>query len=168
MKRPKSVNQNLDIYLPLVLSTAWRLHRLHNLPQHIHEDLVQEGFIGLLDAHTRYDADRLISFGTFALPRVRGAMLDYLHREGRGDCINQGFEHDHAQQPIEQAVAARESLSLISTTVSNLSPRRRRVMEAVVNFESLEEAAEEVAVNHRKARMWRLEFLSKLRVEVAA
>jgi RNA polymerase sigma factor (sigma-70 family) len=159
--KPKSKNLSLDVYLPLIQSTAWRLHRLHNLPQHIHEDLIQEGFIGLLDAHTRYDSTRG-SFGTFARPRVLGAMLDYLHRESRGDCQNHGSEHDHAQQPVEGAVAARESLSLISTAIDNLSYRRRKIMEAVVNFESLEDAAEEVAVGHRKARKWRLEGLDEL------
>jgi RNA polymerase sigma factor (sigma-70 family) len=161
MKKPKSKNRSLDIYLPLIQSTAWQLHRLHNLPQHIHEDLVQEGFLGLLDAHTRYDSARQVSFGTFARPRVVGAMLDYLHRESRGDCINKGFEHDHVMEQVERTVAARESLSLISEAVSNLTHRRRKIMEAVVNFESVEEAAEEVAVGYRKARKWRLEGLEE-------
>lgn len=161
--KPKSKNQSLDLYLPLIHSTAWRLHRLHNLPQHIHEDLIQEGFIGLLDAHTRYDSTRG-SFGTFARPRVLGAMLDYLHRETRGDCYHQGFPHDHAMQPVEEAVAARESLSLISAAVNILTHRRRKIMEAVINFESLGDAAEEVAVDYRKARQWRLEGLEELRV----
>jgi len=163
MKTPKPVIRELDSYLPLVQSTAWRLHRLHNLPQHIHEDLVQEGFIGLLDAHSRYNLAGGASFGTFARPRVLGAMLDYLQRESLGDCYNQGFAHDRAMQPVEEAVSARESLSLISTAVSNLTHRRRKIMEAVLNIESLEEAAEEVAVGYRKARKWRLEGLEELR-----
>ena len=167
MKTPKRMVRELDAYLPLIQSTAWRLKRLHGLPCHIHEDLVQEGFIGLLDAHTRYDSGREISFGTFARPRVKGAMLDYLHREGRGDCQNHDFDHHHTLHPVEEAVAARESLSLISTSVSNLTYRRRKIMEAVVNFESLEDAAEEVAVDYRKARKWRLEGLEELRLLAA-
>ena len=160
MKKPKSMNQRLERYLPLIRSTAWRLHRLHNLPRHLYPDLVQEGFIGLLDASTRYDADRLVSFGTFAKPRVVGAMLDFLSRESRGR-ISPDFEHHHAMRPVEEAVAARESLSVISAAVSNLTHRRRKIMEAVVNFESLEEAAEDVAVGYRKARKWRLEGLEE-------
>ena len=50
---------------------------------------------------------------------------------------------------------------LISAAVENLSYRRRKIMEAVVNFESLELAAEEVAVGYRKARKWRLEGLEE-------
>jgi RNA polymerase sigma factor (sigma-70 family) len=167
MKRSKSMSQSLVVYLPLVQSTAWRLHRLHNVPPHTHEDLVQEGFLGLLDAHTRYDSDRHVSFGTFARPRVVGAMLDFLNRESRGR-HTPDFDHHHAMSPVEEAVAARESLSVISAAVSNLTPRRRKVMEAVVNFESLEEAAEDVAVDYRKARKWRLEFLREWEVEMAA
>ena len=166
MKTPKPMVRELDAYLPLVQSTAWRLNRLHNLPRHLHEDLVQEGFIGLLDAHTRYNSTRG-SFGTFARPRVEGAMLDYLHREGRGDCQNHDFDHHHAQHPVEEAVAARESLSLISSAVEALSYRRRKIMEAVVNFESLEDAAEDVAVGYRKALKWRLEGLEELKLLAA-
>ena len=168
MKTPKSMNHELDAYLPLIQAAAWRLHHIHGLPLHLHPDLVQEGFIGLLDAHTRYDSTRGVSFGTFARPRVEGAMLDYLHRESRVEYWPLDDEHHHTAQPVEQAVVARESLLLISAALENLSPRRRKIMEAVVNFESLEAAAEEVAVDYRKAQKWRLEFLRELRVEVAA
>mgnify|MGYP005650891599 CR=1 FL=1 len=167
MKKPKSMNQDLEKYLPLVQAAAWRLHHIHGLPYHVYPDLVQEGFLGLLDASTRYNSAMGATFGTFARPRVVGAMLDYLHREGRGR-YSPDFEHHHALQPVEQAVAARESLSVISAAVSNLTPRRRKIVEAAVNFESLEDAAEEVAVDYRKARKWRLEFLRELRLEVAA
>ena len=164
MKTPKPMVRELDAYLPLIQSTAWRLKRLHGLPRHIHEDLVQEGFIGLLDAHTRYDSGRAIPFGTFARPRVEGAMLDYLHRESRVEYWPLDDEHHHSRHPVENAVAARESLSLISAAVDNLSYRRRKIMEAVVNFESLELAAEDVEVGYRKALKWRLEGLEEFAV----
>jgi RNA polymerase sigma factor (sigma-70 family) len=167
MQKPKLMNHELDAYLPLIQAAAWRLHHVHNLPLHLHADLIQEGFLGLLDAHTRYDSDRGASFGTFARPRVVGAMLDFLSRESRGR-NSVDFGHHHALQAVEHAVAARESLSMIGAAVSNLTPRRRRIMEAVTKLESLEEAAEEVAVDYRKARKWRLEFLREWEVEVAA
>ena len=82
------MNQDLVKYLPLVQAAAWRLHHVHNLPLHLHPDLVQEGFIGLLDAQTRYDPNRQTTFGTFARPRVLGAMLDHFAQESRVDCQN--------------------------------------------------------------------------------
>ena len=41
------------------------------------------------------------------------------------------------------------------------SYRRQMIMEAVVNFESLEDAAEQVVAGYRKARKWRLEGLEE-------
>jgi RNA polymerase sigma factor for flagellar operon FliA len=40
--------------------------------------VVQEGWVGILQAAERYDPDRDVRFGSFAKMRVRGAMLDYL------------------------------------------------------------------------------------------
>lgn len=44
------------------------------------DDLVQEGFVGLLEACRRFDAGRGASFSTFAYPRIAGAMDDLLRR----------------------------------------------------------------------------------------
>lgn len=44
------------------------------------DDLVQEGFLGLLEACRRFDAERGVSFSTFAYPRIAGAMDDLLRR----------------------------------------------------------------------------------------
>ena len=42
------------------------------------DDLIQAGMIGLLDAVSRFDAGQGTQFETFAMQRVRGAMLDEL------------------------------------------------------------------------------------------
>ena len=42
------------------------------------DDLVQAGLIGLVDAVSRFDAGMGVQFDTFAMQRVRGAMLDEL------------------------------------------------------------------------------------------
>ncbi len=44
------------------------------------DELVQVGFIGLLEAARRYDAADGVPFEAFALSRVRGAMIDELRR----------------------------------------------------------------------------------------
>lgn len=51
------------------------------------DDLVQEGFWGLLDALRRFDPDRGVSFATFAYPRIAGAIDDFLRRQ---DFLSQG------------------------------------------------------------------------------
>jgi RNA polymerase sigma factor for flagellar operon FliA len=46
------------------------------------EDLVADGCVGMLDAIERFEPARGLKFETFALLRVRGAMLDSLRRTG--------------------------------------------------------------------------------------
>ena len=43
-------------------------------------ELVSAGSIGLMQAADAFDASRGLSFSTFAVPRIRGAMLDELRR----------------------------------------------------------------------------------------
>jgi RNA polymerase sigma factor for flagellar operon FliA len=45
------------------------------------DDLTSEGQLGLLSAIERFDPSRGFKFETFATPRIRGAMVDYLRRQ---------------------------------------------------------------------------------------
>ena len=50
-----------------------------SLPAHVDEqDLVSYGLLGLIGAIERYDPDREIKFETFAMARIRGAIIDEL------------------------------------------------------------------------------------------
>jgi len=70
-------NQLIQAYLPLVQSTAERLHA--KLPQEVEfEDLFSAGVFGLVEAIEAYDMDRQVKFETYCLPRIRGAILDEL------------------------------------------------------------------------------------------
>jgi len=64
-------------FAPLVKFVAGRVRAL--LPPSVdHGDLVSYGMLGLIDAIERYDRTRDVKFETFAIPRIRGAMLDEL------------------------------------------------------------------------------------------
>jgi len=41
-------------------------------------ELIQQGFVGLLEAGSKYDPDRNVPFAGFASPRIHGAIVDYL------------------------------------------------------------------------------------------
>lgn len=45
-----------------------------------YEDLISFGILGLLDAIERFEPERGFSFQTFAVPRIRGAVLDELRK----------------------------------------------------------------------------------------
>ena len=64
----------------------YHAHRTHRrVHRHVAiDDLLQEGFVGVLEAAQRYDADRGVQFNSFAKRRIAGAMLDYVRREVPG------------------------------------------------------------------------------------
>ena len=70
-------NRLLAEYAPLVKKLAHQLKA--RLPQSVEiDDLIQTGMIGLLDAVNRYEEVHGAQFATYAVQRIRGAMLDEL------------------------------------------------------------------------------------------
>src|ERR1700710_195393 len=64
-------------YAPLVKYVAGRVRS--GLPQTVDpNDLVSEGVFGLMDAIEKFDLSRGLAFQTYALPRIKGAMIDAL------------------------------------------------------------------------------------------
>jgi RNA polymerase sigma factor FliA len=64
-------------YAPLVKFVAGRVGA--SLPSHVDEqDLVSYGLLGLIDAIERFDIERDIKFETYAISRIRGAIIDEL------------------------------------------------------------------------------------------
>ena len=65
------------MYAPIVKYVAGRLGS--GLPAHVDEgDLVSYGLLGLISAIERYDPDRDVKFETYAIARIKGAILDEL------------------------------------------------------------------------------------------
>ena len=70
-------NDLLTEHMPLVKRLAH--HMKAKLPPSVEvDDLVQAGMIGLLDAISRYEETHGAQFETYAVLRIRGAMLDEL------------------------------------------------------------------------------------------
>lgn len=62
-------------YAPLVKYVAGRMRT--RLPDTVdQDDLVSDGVLGLMDAVERFDPGRGLTFQTFAVPRIRGAIID--------------------------------------------------------------------------------------------
>ena len=70
-------DQLIVLYSPVVKYVAARV--AVGLPQHVDgSDLVSYGIIGLIDAIDRYDPVRKVKFETYAIPRIKGAIIDEL------------------------------------------------------------------------------------------
>lgn len=109
-------------YAQLVKRLAFQL--MAKLPASVQaEDLIQNGMIGLLDASGRFEEGLGAQFETYAVQRIRGAMLDGLREN---DWVPRGvrremrrveeaihrLEHQHGRPPSEGELAASLDLSL--------------------------------------------------------
>lgn len=102
-------------YLPLVDKVANRL--AINLPNNVDkDDLISYGRFGLLDALAKFDHTRGLQFETYAMWRIRGAMIDGLREN---DWIPRTVR-DKAKK-IEEAYTLLEQKQLRAPTDSEVS-----------------------------------------------
>jgi RNA polymerase sigma factor FliA len=109
-------------YSPLVKFVAGRVRS--GLPPAVeHADLVSDGVIGLMDALEKFDPDRGLQFQTYAVSRIRGAMVDGLRatdwvpRSVREkirdiDAAQSELERSLGRVPNDAEVAARLEMSV--------------------------------------------------------
>ena len=73
----KAREQLVVAYSPLVKYVAGRMSS--GLPAHVEEaDLISYGLLGLINAIERFDITREIKFETYAITRIKGAIIDEL------------------------------------------------------------------------------------------
>jgi len=74
---PQVRQKLLEEYLPLVRNVAGRMAM--GFPKSVElSDLINTGVIGLSEALSNFDPSRGVKFETYAVPRIRGAILDEL------------------------------------------------------------------------------------------
>ena len=103
-------------YSPLVKYVGGRMAA--SLPAHVEEaDLISYGLIGLISAIQRFEPDREIKFETYAIPRVRGAIIDELRsldwvprsvraRAREIERANVKLEHQLQRAPTDEEMAS--------------------------------------------------------------
>lgn len=70
-------NQALIEWYPMVERIAHRAAATYGMPAGVDaEDLVSCGVLGLAEAWERYDPERGVAFEAFAIPRVKGSVID--------------------------------------------------------------------------------------------
>src|SRR5687767_10422368 len=70
-----SKDELLTRFAPLVRHVVERVAA--TLPKNVdHEDLYSAGVLGLLDAHAKFDVRKGVKFETYAVWRIKGAVLD--------------------------------------------------------------------------------------------
>jgi RNA polymerase sigma factor FliA len=109
-------------YSPLVKYVAGRV--LSGLPGHVEEaDLISYGLVGLISAIDRFEPERQVKFETYAIPRIRGAIIDELRTldwvprsvRARARAIeraNVKLEHRLQRAPTDDEIAAELDITL--------------------------------------------------------
>ncbi len=131
----KAKEQLVLAYSPVVKYVAGRISS--GLPAHVEEaDLISYGLLGLVGAIERYDPDRQIKFETFAMARIKGAIIDELRsmdwvpRSVRSkmkkiEQVNAQLENKYQRSPTDEEIAKElgmtveefhDSLTQISTS----------------------------------------------------
>jgi RNA polymerase sigma factor FliA len=122
-------------YSPLVKFVAGRVAA--GLPQSIEQaDLVSYGIFGLIDAIDKFDPGRGFKFETYAISRIKGAIIDELRSidwvprsvRAKARAIERAYsklENELRRNPDDKEVAAEldATLSQISFTASSRSTR---------------------------------------------
>jgi len=114
------------------------------------DDLVGYGHIGLLEAARRYEPGGPATFGTFAFPRIRGAMVDGLRElrsssagPGRGAPSRGDGDRPEATEPFDvegladsttprpdEVAATRQALDRIWEAARSLPDRELHILRA--------------------------------------
>ena len=104
-------------YSPMVKFVAGRLGA--GLPSHVEDaDLISYGLVGLIGAIERFEPERGIKFETFAMTRIRGAIIDELRsldwvprsvrsRAREIEAAQAKLEHELQRAPSEAELAAK-------------------------------------------------------------
>jgi RNA polymerase sigma factor for flagellar operon FliA len=112
----------LKQYLPLVRNVASRMAM--GFPRSVElSDLINTGVIGLTEAFANFDPERGVKFETYAVPRIRGAILDELRaldwvpRSTRAKSreIERAFsslEHELGRPPENRELAKKLNISV--------------------------------------------------------
>src|ERR1700751_2663229 len=118
----KAREQLVVAYSPLVKYVAGRMSS--GLPAHVEEaDLISYGLVGLINAIERFDLEREIKFETYAITRIKGAIidelrsLDWVPRSVRQKAreierANSKLEHLLQRPPTDEEMAAELDMSV--------------------------------------------------------
>src|ERR1700716_3868363 len=109
-------------YSPLVKYVSGRM--ASGLPAHVEEsDLISYGLVGLISAIQRFDLEREIKFETYAITRIKGAIidelrsLDWVPRSVRAkareiESTQTKLEHELGRVPTDKEVAETLEMSI--------------------------------------------------------
>jgi RNA polymerase sigma factor FliA len=190
-------NQALVEFHPMVERIAQRAAATYGLPPGVDtDDLTSCGVLGLAEAWERYDASRGVAFEAYAIPRVRGAVIDairagdWVPRKARqkarmtgepvmclvsmdertssdfGTCTADRLADEQTTQPGEDILASDERRELVWAL--NSLPQRERMIVSLHYFEgvALKSIAKTMGVTESRVSQLHTRALRMMRGEL--
>jgi len=139
-------NKIIVEYLPHVKRIVNRM--AVNLPSSVeNEELVNAGIIGLIQAIDRYDPSRDNKFMTYAVFRIKGAIIselrsrDFLGRSLRRKIKELDKAYFGLEQKLGREASAEELAEALNTDVDQVNKVRRMSNISFISFEEVEYAS---------------------------
>jgi RNA polymerase sigma factor FliA len=124
-------------YSPLVKYVAGRMSS--GLPAHVEEaDLISYGLTGLISAIERFDLSREIKFETYAITRIRGAIidelrtLDWVPRSVRARAREIERANQKLESKLQRAPTDEEMATELEITVSEFQDSLLRISHSTI------------------------------------
>ena len=140
--RGPSRDQLIKEYLPHVKRIVHRI-AIH-LPPHVEiDDLIHVGVIGLMQAIERYDSSRNNTFLTYAVFRIKGAVLselrsrDFLSRANRRKVRELDRAYMGLEQKMGRAVDDRELAEEVGVSLEEIQEIKKLSSISFVSFEEM-------------------------------
>jgi RNA polymerase sigma factor FliA len=135
-------------YAPLVKYVAGRI--ASGLPQNVDQsDLVSYGMFGLIDAITKFDPERGFKFETYAISRIKSAVLDELRSidwvprsvRAKAKSVERAMgklESELHRSPTDEEIAAELDLSIpqLNTIYNQISSLGMVALDEMLSFGS--------------------------------
>lgn len=147
---PAARAELLAEHISLVHHVSRQIHRRVSSDVEL-DELVSAGTMGLIEAMERFEPTRGLAFSTFAVPRVRGAILDELRRIDHVPSsmrrrtrtlttAREALRHELGREPVSEEVA--EMLGLDLPSLWKLEAEAEGTMRVTLDGASTEDADE--------------------------
>ncbi len=147
-------------YLPLIKSIASR-YKKEGVP---FEDLVQEGFLGLLEAEKRFDSSKKVKFSTYAFYWIKKKILEVIQKEKIQSLNAVELKEEILENPIKERNNENGGLN-ISSFDKTLSSLEQKIFKLYFQQEkTLSQIAKELGIRREKVRQIKHLLLRKIKI----
>ena len=147
-------------YLPLIKSIASR-YKKEGIS---FEDLVQEGFLGLLEAEKRFDSSKKAKFSTYAFYWIKKKILEAIQKEKILSLNIIELKEEILENSIKERTNENGGLD-ISSIDNTLSSLEQKIFKLYFQQEkTLSQIAKELGIHREKVRQIKHLLIRKIKI----